>query len=166
MLSAQLKQDLTNPWLRGILAVVAVTVSVNIAFITYAFIFPPNLVVKDYYERSKNYFHDAQIRHDELPTAWRLQLLVPDQLSVNDAQTCRLYVMDHQGQPVRSGNVTLAAYRPDNAEDDFKVELKLVDTGTFAASVNFPLPGNWDVIARIDADGQHFDTAQRIFVQK
>ncbi|WP_167632146.1 FixH family protein [Mariprofundus ferrooxydans] len=166
MLSAQLKQDFRSPWLRGVLAIVGVTVLVNIGFIGYAFIFPPNLVVKDYYERGKNYFHDQHIRQEELPTAWRLQLMFPDPLSVNAPKLCRLYVMDHQGKPVRSGRVMLTAYRPNSSADDFKVALKLVDAGTFAAPVNFPLPGNWDVIARIDADGQHFDTAQRIFVQK
>jgi len=62
--------------------------------------------------------------------------------------------------------VILTAYRPSDARNDFKVELHLTDAGTFAGPVTFPLPGHWDLIARIDAGGQHFDTAERIFVQK
>ncbi|MDX8410028.1 MAG: FixH family protein [Mariprofundales bacterium] len=166
MLSAQVKQDLKNPWLRGILAVVAVTVAVNICFITYAFISPPNLVVRDYYERGQNYFHDAHQRQEGAATAWRLQLLLPNRLTVNSLQTCRLYVMDHEGKPVNSGHVTMTAYRPSDAEHDFKLEMKRVDVGTFAASFAFPLPGSWDLIARIASNGQQFDTAQRVFVQK
>jgi len=166
MLSAQVKQDLKNPWLKGIIAIVAVTVTVNVGFITYAFIFPPNLVVPDYYEQGKKYFHDQHVRQEKLPTAWRLQLMLPDPMHVGTARVCRLYVMDHQGKPLRKGSVALKAYRPDNTNDDFSVTLKLVDAGTFAAKVSFPLPGIWDVIARIDAGGQHFDTAQRIFVQR
>ncbi len=166
MLSAQLKEDLKNPWLKGILAVVGVTLVVNFGFISYAFIFPPNLVVKDYYERGKNYFHAEHVREKAAPTAWRLQLLLPNTLKVNKAGISRLYVMDHQGKPVHSGKVILSAYRPSDASHDFNVELLLTDAGTFAAPVAFPLPGHWDLIARIDAGDQHFDTAQRIFVQR
>ncbi|MDQ6992942.1 MAG: FixH family protein [Mariprofundus sp.] len=165
MLSDQVKEDLKNPWLRGILAVVAVTLVVNIGFITYAFIFPPNLVVDNYYEQGKRYFHDQQLRKALSPTAWRLQLLLPQEIRVNHEQTFRLYVMDHQGQPVRTGKVVLSAYRPNSATSDFEVALKLVDIGTFAAPVAFPLVGNWDLIARIDSGTDHFNTAQRIVVK-
>ncbi|HCS13230.1 MAG TPA: hypothetical protein DIW28_05520 [Zetaproteobacteria bacterium] len=166
MLSEQVKQDLKNPWLRTILGTVAVVVAVNIVFITYAFISPPNLVVKDYYEQGKNYFHDKDIRQQAEASAWRLQLLLPGDMQANTPATCRLYVMDHQGQPVNSGAVRISAYRPNDANYDFSVDLQKVDTGTFAAPLSFPLPGNWDLIARIEADGQRFDTAQRIFVGK
>ncbi|MDX8405411.1 MAG: FixH family protein [Mariprofundus sp.] len=166
MFSEQVKKDLKSPWLRGILAVVGVTLVVNIGFISYAFIFPPNLVVKDYYERGKTYFHDEQLRKESLPTAWRLQLLLPARMIVNQAASCRLYVMDHQGNPVQSGKVVLSAYRPSDASQDFTVALPLTDIGTFSATLSFPLPGHWDVIARIDAGEQQFDTAQRIFVQR
>jgi len=166
MLSEQVKQDLKNPWLRAILGTVAVVVAVNIVFIAYAFITPPNLVVKDYYEQGKNYFHDRDARQKASATAWRLQLLLPDAIQANSPATCRLYVMDHQGNPVRSGIVHVSAYRPNDASYDFSIELKVVDAGTFAAPISFPLPGNWDLMARIDADGQRFDSAQRIFVGK
>lgn len=166
MVSPQLKQDLKNPWLRAILATVAVVVGVNIVFIAWAFITPPNLVVKDYYERGKNYFHDQQVRQQAESSAWRLQLLLPDNLKSGAPATCRLYVMDHEGKPVNSGKVRLSAYRPNDADYDFSIELKAVDTGTFAAPVSFPLPGNWDLIARIDNGAQRFDTARRIFVGK
>jgi len=166
MLSEQVKQDLTNPWLRGILAVVGVTLAVNFGLISYAYISPPNLVVQDYYERGKTYFHDKHLRDAAAATAWRLQLQLPKTLKVDKAGDCRLYVMDHQGKPIRSGKVILKAYRPSDARQDFNVELHLTDAGTFAAPVAFSLPGHWDLIARIDADGQHFDTAQRIFVQR
>jgi len=166
MLSVQLKEDLKNPWLRAILAVIGVTLIVNFAFIAYAYISPPNLVVKDYYERGKSYFHDEHLREAAAATAWRLQLLLPNSLKVGQADRCLLYVMDHEGNPIRSGRVILKAYRPSDARHDFSVTLPLTDAGTFAAAVTFPLPGHWDLIARIDAEGQHFDTAQRIFVQK
>jgi len=166
MLSEQLKMDLKNPWLKGILAVVGVTLVVNICFITYAFVFPPNLVVKDYYERGKNYFHAAQQRDQAAPTAWRLQLLLPNTIKLNQRITSRLYVMNHEGQPVHAGAVMLTAYRPSDASRDFTITMPLTDIGTFAASLSFPLPGHWDLIARIDAGDHHFDTAQRIFVQR
>jgi len=166
MLSDKLKQDLQNPWMRTILAIIGTTVVVNIAFITYAFVSPPNLVVQDYYERGKNYFHDENIRKQHLPTAWRLQLMLPDKLHMQTPETCRLFVMDHDGKPVDKGTVTLQAYHSSNSSHDFKLSLKHVDTGTFAAPINFPFPGKWDLIARIDNADRHFDTATRIFVAK
>lgn len=166
MLSEQLKDDLRSPWLRTILGIVGVVVAVNIAFISWAFISPPNLVVNDYYERGKNYFHDKDARQLAQASAWRLQLLLPDAMQANSPATCRLYVMDQQGKPVNAGNVRISAYRPNDATYDFSLELNSVDAGTFAAPISFPLPGYWDLIARIDADGQRFDTAKRIFVGK
>jgi len=167
MLSEKLKEDLRNPWLRVILIIVGTTVAVNAAFITYAFLSPPNLVVENYYERGKSYFHDQEMRKKGLATAWRLQLMLPDTLRVDVEETCRLYVIDHQGKPVPSGAVvTLNAYYTSDASHDFKLQLKHVDAGTFATSVRFPLPGKWDLIASIDSGTLHFDTATRIFVEK
>jgi len=166
MFSEQLKQDLKNPWLRGILSVVGVTLIVNFGFITYAYIFPPNLVANDYYERGKEYFHDEKTRQKAEATAWRLQLLMPSNMRVNQVQTVRLYAMDHQGKPVQKGNVTLKAYRPNDASRDFTITLQRSDVGTFTAPITFPLPGHWDLIARIDVDKHHFDTAERIFVEQ
>ena len=166
MLSEKLKQDLRNPWMRVILIIVGVTVFVNVAFIIYAFQSPPNLVVQDYYERGKNYFHDEKMRHEALPTAWRLQLTLADDLRVNHAETCRLYVMNHEGKPINQADVTLMAYYVSDASHDFQIQLKSVDAGTFAASVQFPLPGKWDLIARVKTPDHDFDTAKRIFVEK
>jgi len=166
MLSEQLKSDLKNPWLRIILAAVGITVAVNIIFITYAFISPPNLVVEDYYERGKEYFHDAKVRDNAAATAWRLQLMLPNKITVDEVVTSRLYAMDSSNNPIKTGQVILTAYRPSDASHDFDIELSLTDAGTFTAPISFPLPGHWDLIARIDSDGKRFDTAQRIFVQK
>jgi len=166
MFSEQIKADLKNPWLRAIVGAVAITVAVNACFIIYAFIVPPNLVVQDYYDSGKNYFHDEKIRDNASATAWRLQLMLTDKVKVNHTDTIRLYVMDHQGTPIQAGNVILTAYRPSDASHDFDIELKLTDAGTFSAPISFPLPGHWDLIARIDSDEKRFDTAQRIFVAK
>ncbi|MDX8397642.1 MAG: FixH family protein [Mariprofundaceae bacterium] len=166
MFSEQLKQDLKNPWLRSILTVVGVTLVVNIGFITYAYMFPPNLVVNNYYERGKEYFHDEKQRQQAEASAWRLQLLMPNKMHVDQRQTVRLYVMDHQGKPVQEGTVTLKAYRPDDSSRDFSLNLPLSDVGTFSAPLSFPLLGRWDVIARIDTDSHHFDTSARIFVEQ
>jgi nitrogen fixation protein FixH len=165
-ISTQLKNDLKSPWLRAILGVVGVTVSLNLVYIIYAFWSPPNLVAKDYYEKGQNYFHEEIKREQAAGDAWRLQLLAPDKPRMNLDQDYRLYVMDHQGRAVNSGQVILFAYRPNASQSDFKQELHYVDTGTFAASLRFPLPGKWDLIAQIRSGDQKFDVAQRINVEK
>ena len=163
-LSVQLKNDLKNPWLRSILGIVAVTVTVNLLFVFYAYWSPPQLVAKDYYQKGQDYFHQDVLREKQAADAWRLQLLLAPELTANRPQALRLYVMDHQGIPLQNGEVTLYAYRPNSAKDDFKRELKPVDRGTYAAEVSFPLPGKWDLIAQVRADGRKFDVAQRIDV--
>ncbi len=165
-MSLQLKDDLKNPWLRGILAGVAIVVTVNVVFVLYAISSPPQLVTRDYYEKGKNYFHEEIKRVQQTASAWRLQLLVPSILAVNQPRTLRLYVMDHQGNPLKTGQAVLYVYRPDNADADFRQELKLVDSGTFAADVAFPLPGKWDLIAQIKSGDQKYDVAQRIKVRR
>ena len=162
----QIKSDMKNPWLRGIIAAVVVTVGVNIIFIAYAFISPPNLVVKDYYEKGKSYFHEEHLRDQAAGDAWRLQILAPDHPLVGKAQVYRLYVLDHQGRPVRQGEASLFAYRPSNAEYDFKNAMQRTDIGTFSRSISFPLPGHWDLIAQVRSGDRHYDIAKRIFVEK
>ena len=166
VMSEQLKEDMKNPWLRAVIATVAVTVLVNFIFIVYAFLSPPNLVVQDYYEKGKTYFHDQEAIRKEAGQAWRLQLLVPQHVVLNEQQPFRLYAMDHQGKPVSAGDVTLYAYRPSDAALDFQSKLAMTDIGTFTATVLFPQPGHWDLIARITSDAGAFDIAQRIFVEK
>jgi len=165
-MSEQLKSDLRNPWLRGILGVVGVTVSVNLVFIIYAFWSPPDLVAKDYYERGKNYFHEKIKRENIENTSWRMQILAPDHPRLNQPQTYRVYIMNHAGQAIHSGQVILFAYRPSGAESDFKQQFKMVDNGTFAGTLTFPLLGKWDLIAQVRSGDQKYDVAQRINVAK
>jgi nitrogen fixation protein FixH len=165
-MSLQLKNDLKSPWLRAILAGVALMVCVNMAFIISAYKSAPQLVSKDYYQKGQDHFNVEIKREQQAASAWRLQLLVPPALAVNQSQTLRLYVMDHQGNPLKTGKAMLYAYRPDNANADFSQELKLVDNGTFAADIAFPLPGKWDLIAQIKSDEQKYDVAQRIDVRR
>ncbi len=165
MLSKKLKEDLKNPWLRVILGIIGITVSVNIIFITYAFVTPPNLVVNDYYERGKAYFHAENIRNKQTSHAWRLQLLLPKHPRIGEKQDYRLYVMDHAGKPVTSGEVTLFAYRPNDTSHDFKMTMSYADKGTFIQQVQFLLPGYWDLIAQIKLGDHDYDIAKRIYIE-
>ncbi len=164
-LGEQLKNDLKSPWLRAILIGMGVVLAVNVGFISYAFISPPNLVVKDYYEKGKRYFHDQAVREAGRGDAWRLHLLPPAAPRVGVEQVYRLRVTDHQGRPVHEGRVILFAYRPSDARYDFKVELPRADAGLFVRHVVFPLPGKWDLIAQVRAGERKYDVARRIFVR-
>ncbi len=166
MSSRTIREDLRSPWLRAIVGIVAVAVSVNMGFVVYAFLSPPNLVVADYYERGKNYFHEQAIRDRAAATAWRLELSLPDRIAVGETITGRLHVVDHRNRPVSQGRVEIAAYRPSDARQDFKIVLSPDAAGLFSGRLRFPLPGSWDLIARIEAFGEQYDIAQRVFVEK
>lgn len=163
-MQAQLKEDLKSPWLRGVLAVVGVTLIVNIGYIIYAFWQPPGLVVQNYYDKGKEYFHAEAVREQNAQTAWRLQFLPPATPEQGKVQSYRLFVVDENNQPVMQGKARLLAYRPSDASQDFQRDLAFVDAGTYVGQLRFDQPGHWDVIVQIEANGRKFDVAQKIFV--
>ena len=163
MSEVHLREDFKNPWFLGVLALIGTALAGTVWMAMIANSTSPGLVSEDYYEKGKNYFHESP--QEAKAPLWRLNLLVPAQTKVGQSQTYRLYAVDELGKPVTGGTATLYAYRPSDATADFSVKMTLSDAGTFTASIDFPLPGTWDLIAHIDASGQRFDVTQRLFVQ-
>lgn len=164
MSELHLKDDFRNPWFLGILGLIGVALAGTIWMAMIAGATSPGLVTEDYYEKGKNYFHEAPARQNA--PAWRLSLLAPAQTKSGQPQVYRLYVIDEQGKPMRNGSATLYAYRPSDAGADFSVPMQLSDAGTFTASTTFPLPGTWDLIAQIESQGKKHDIAQRLFIRE
>ncbi|NWF38545.1 FixH family protein [Mariprofundus sp. NF] len=157
-----LKEDFRNPWFLGILGLVGAALAATIWMAVIAGQTSPGLVSEDYYEKGSNYFNKTP-EQKNLPQ-WRLNLMTPDKPVVGQSQTYRLYAVMESGKPVSSASVTLYAYRPSDANADFKLTMQQRDPGSFSVVASFPLPGTWDLIAQIQADGKQFDVVQRIFV--
>ncbi|HKI60136.1 MAG TPA: FixH family protein [Mariprofundaceae bacterium] len=163
MLEVHLKEDFKSPWFLAVLGLIGVALAGTIWMAVIAGSTSPGLVSEDYYEKGKNYFHEAP--KEASGPQWRLNLLVPATPSVDVAQNYRLYVIDEAGEPVSTGKITLYAYRPSDAEADFSVKMVKADAGSFVASVTFPLPGTWDLIAQIEASGKQMNVTKRLFVR-
>ncbi len=163
MSEIHLKEDFKNPWFLAVLGLIAAALAGTVWMAVIAGSTSPGLVSEDYYEKGKNYFHEAP--KEISGPQWRLNLLLPPESRVGKAQDYRLYVIDEAGKPVSEGEITLYAYRPSDATADFSVKMIKSDVGTFIASVTFPLPGTWDLIAQVNASGKEMNVAQRIFVK-
>lgn len=163
MSEVHLKEDFRNPWFLGVLALIGAALAGTVWMAVIAGNTSPGLVSEDYYEKGKNYFHETPKEVTE--SAWRLNLLAPPAPKMGEAQNYRLYVIDDTGRPVSSAEVVLYAYRPSDAKADFSVKMVKSDAGTFVASITFPLPGTWDLIAQVDASGMRNTLAHRLFVK-
>lgn len=158
---SHLREDVRNPWFLGVVGLVAAALIGTIWMSVLAFSSSPQLVVENYYETGKNYFHK---RPDDPATAWRMNLMPPAGAKVTVSQSYYLYAISHDGEPLAGGKAKLFAYRPDDGSADFSVPMRQLDPGQFVAEVAFPLPGTWDLIGQVEANGESHDVSLRVFI--
>jgi len=164
MSEVHLKEDFKSPWFLAVLALIGVALAGTIWMAVIASSTSPGLVSEEYYEKGKNYFHETP--KETTAPGWRLNLLVPPAPEVGVTEDYRLYLIDEAGQPVSTAKITLYAYRPSDAKADFSVKMVKSDLGTFIASMAFPLPGTWDLIAQVESSGKQLEVTQRVFIRK
>ncbi len=157
---------LHNPWVWLLIGIMGVTLLVNGALITIAFLSPPGLVVDDYYKKGKTYLYDqAQTQKDEARLGWDLQLDMPKTPLLNSSEPYLVRVVDNAGQAIEGAQAEFAAFRPAEYGNDFVLAMRDVGAGYYATDVNFSLPGNWDLIVTVQQGEDKLDIAKRIFVK-
>lgn len=154
-----------NPWVIGWMALVAVVLMVNVTMVTLAFVTSPGLVVDDYYERGQAMERTIRSRAAATP-GWLLSADIPADLRVARPATLRFFIVDQAGQPVTPDAVTLFAYRPADAGQDFSRPMTRDASGRYRVELRFPLPGLWDVLIAVrEGDSEvHFD--QRLMIAR
>lgn len=160
------KQAMRNPWVLGLIAMIVIVLGVNIAFITTAFVTNPGLVNENYYEQGRSYEQELQRKlaaRSEL--GWQLNFEVPENPRLGQPSSYRVVVADKLGRPLQGAQVTLNAFRPSNAKDDFGAEFREITAGVYETQLNFPLKGLWDLIVTVRQANGQYDLAQRINVQ-
>ena len=163
------KRGLRNPWLLGLIGLLAVVVSVDTAFIITAIKTFPGLVNKNYYDNGEDYAHHILDRRaNRAALGWTASVEVPDTIVLNATQTYRYVVRDKAGKPVHGAKVMLYAYRSANADADFSMPMTEVAPGHYEAPVVFKLKGHWDLIFSVKnaRKGYNFDTTRHVFVMK
>lgn len=157
---------LKSPWIRGLIAMMTVIVTVNIVMITVAFKSSPGLVVDDYYEKGKNYNKSIEKMAAQKALAWDVHLSVPERLEVGQITSYGLTISDSSRAALSADKVEIYAFRPSDVAADFSVQMIPQGAGRYAVDLMFPLPGVWDLIVNIIKGDDQFEVTERIFVSK
>jgi nitrogen fixation protein FixH len=165
MISQKNSEALKNPWVWGMIIFLIVFLMANAIFIYLAFQSPPSLVVEDFYERGVKY-QEVHKRMDEAKAkGWTGVLMLPSQTRVNQQQIHEVLLQGKNAAALNPDSVTLHAYRPSDAKEDFSVEMKPHSSlGMYTAEVSYPLPGIWDIIVVATKDGDEFLVTKRVSI--
>ena len=157
-------QALKNPWILGLLAFLVVFLTANGIFIYFAFKSPPNLVVKDFYERGEAYAHTQERVKQEKSLGWSGMIMAPEVTHMNQIQTYTVLLHGKNSAGLDLDLVTIHAYRPSDARADFSLDMTKEQTGVYRAAVIFKLPGIWDLIVEAKLGDLVFLVAKRIAI--
>jgi len=82
-----------------------------------------------------------------------------------DAERLAVDVADSLEQPLRGAVVYAEITRPVNAALDFSAGLAPAGDGRYAAAIDWPAPGRWDVLVTVERDGRVFQHHRRLVVR-
>lgn len=161
------KEALRNPWVLGWIALVTIVLLVNAAMITLAVLTNSGLVEEDYYEKGRDQERNIlKQRAARQALGWSFKLDVPDELILGQTHTLRFNVVDRLGLAVNDLNVEMQAYRPSDADADFRLTMQTFAPGQYQARALFPLKGVWELKLKVSQAGESYDLIdQRIFVK-
>jgi len=149
MISQNNKRGLRNPWLLGMMALIAVVLGVNGTFIWLAVKTRPALVDREYSTRDRK--SDSAALNDlqaHRTLAWQTTIKQPKTIALNFPLAYEISVADRAGVPV-SGAMEVEAYRASDASRDFTTAFKETSPGNYQGYISFPLKGYWELRIRI-----------------
>jgi len=153
-----------SPWLRGIIALIAIFFSVNIYMAWTAFSTKPNLVTPDYYKRGQSFTERTKVKNrTKAILNWEINLAHEE--IVKGKPSLFTLSITAEENIIRPIEVTFLAYRPSDSKKDFKVSMNSDSDGYSTANVTFTEQGYWDLIIVITHNDYETDYAQRIFVK-
>lgn len=74
-------------------------------------------------------------------------------------------VVGADGKPLTGARITAVLVRPAEKRPPLPVTFEEAGEGRFAAAVELPARGNWDLDLVVEAQGQHFAITKRMFLQ-
>lgn len=157
MISQSNKSGLRNPWVLGMLGLIAVVLAVNITFIWFTMKEGRSELVERDYKTKDRKSNEAVL--NELRTqqalSWQTEIKKPKSIVVGIPTAYEIGIKDRDGRPV-SGELAVEAYRASDASKDFTTAFKEVAPGRYQGYINFPLKGYWELHIRIQRGEERF----------
>jgi FixH len=180
MLSQSNKQGWRNPWVFGFAAIVLCGVLVNV-YLLWNVMRTPVRLLDDVYSVKNHNKQDAkwvQQQAERTTLGWQAKLRSPQQLPgesqapestarfvlTASPATIRLELNDRDGKPVQGGQIAMIAQWPGSASHDFNATLHEIAGGLYEGRLDFPRPGNWDLLIKVQQDGRLFEMEQKVAV--
>jgi nitrogen fixation protein FixH len=152
-----------SPWVIAWVSAILVVLGVNIFMAYLAIHTSPGLVVNDYYARGQDYEKHMVSRLARDP-AWSMNIGLPKVIYAGGQTALQFTILDKAGVPVEPQSVTLYAYRPSDARQDFSVPMEMKVKGLYTAKAQFRLKGVWDLLVSVQMNGEEHNSGQRIHV--
>lgn len=165
MISQSNKSGLRNPWVWGMLALIAVVLSVNATFIWFTMKQGRSeLVERDYKtkDRKSNEEMLGELRTQHV-LSWQTEIRKPESIVMGIPTAYEIAVKDREGKPV-SGIMEVVAYRASDASKDFITTFKEVAPGRYMGDINFTLKGYWELHIRIQRGEDRFNVSTDKFM--
>jgi nitrogen fixation protein FixH len=82
-----------------------------------------------------------------------------------DADRLEIAVFDAARRPLASARVSAALVRPVEKRPPLALAMAATDVGKYAASVELPMRGNWDVDILVEHGGERYAVTRRMFLR-
>ena len=99
---------------------------------------------------------------EEKALGWSGVLIVPSTSRVNQQQQYEAIITGKNSAGLMLDTVTLYAFRPSDAKEDFKVVMQPSGSGSYIADVSFDLPGSWDLIIEAKRGDDEYNITRRL----
>ncbi len=154
------RKSLWIPW--TFVGFFAVVFAVNGIMIYFALTTFSGLDRRDAYKRGQAYNEILAEARAQEALGWTA---VVDNEPVDEAVgRLRVVVADAAERPIYDADVRALVKRPTNAHLDFETWLVPVGGGGYAAELDWPAPGIWDVLVTVQQGGNRYQVEERIFV--
>ncbi|MDH3664086.1 MAG: FixH family protein [Alphaproteobacteria bacterium] len=148
------------PWV--FVGLFLLVLAVNGTMITIAISTFNGLETTNAYEKGLAYNDRLAAAAEQERLGWETSLnAVPNE---NGQVTLTFVLADRLGAPIAAADVRARIDRPLQAGRDQVVVLEATDDGRYAATVDLPLKGQWNVQLTAEARGERYQLAKRIHI--
>ncbi len=138
-----------------------VVFAVNAIMVTIAFTSWTGVQTEEAYIQGLQYNDRLAEAETQYALGWTVDVAFAQ--SGPEVGELQVHAADERGTPLTWASVTATFVRPTQQGQDFSVEVQPASAG-YAAVVDFPLPGVWDLKLLIEHEGRPYRFEERIFL--